>query len=182
MENEATQQRQSKGGMKVILIFGLIGGVIVSSMLIGGTFLWNDVLSYDSAEYMGYATMLIALSTIFIGIKNYRDKQLGGVISFGKAFKIGIFIGLVASLLYVITWMTMVQISPDVLDMFSEMAKKQMESEQLTPEEMSAKIEEGKIMMEYYKNPFIMFIATFLEIFWLAALISLISAVVLKRR
>ena len=75
---------------KVILIFGIIAGIIVSAMLFismaGGS------MDFENGELLGYATMIIALSTIFFGIKTYRDKYLNGSIRFGKAFLMGLYL------------------------------------------------------------------------------------------
>lgn len=38
---------------------------------------------------LGYLTMLIALSAVFVAIKRHRDADLGGVIRFWPAFGLG---------------------------------------------------------------------------------------------
>ena len=78
---------------KNILIYGLISGVIVSTvMLISMNYYSHCEGNVDLTTSMviGYASMLIAFSMVFVGIRNYRDKFNNGIVSFGKAFKIGI--------------------------------------------------------------------------------------------
>src|SRR5215210_668865 len=89
---------------KNILIYGLIAGVIVSVlMLLSMNYISHceGNVDYTTSMVIGYASMLLAFSLVFVGIRNYRDKYNGGVISFGKAFKIGILIVLIASTMYV---------------------------------------------------------------------------------
>src|SRR5215471_18356157 len=93
---------------KNILVYGLISGVIVTTvMLIGMNYLSHckGNVDYNTSMLVGYASMLVAFSLVFVGIRNYRDKYNGGVISFGKAFKVGIMIVLIASTIYVIAWL-----------------------------------------------------------------------------
>ena len=52
----------------------------------------------------GYLTMIVALTAVFLGIKRYRDKALGGVIRFVPALLVGLGISAVASIFYVIGW------------------------------------------------------------------------------
>src|SRR5436190_10057891 len=93
---------------KNIIIYGLIAGIVVSVLMLASV---NYVsyckgnVDYDTSMLIGYASMLIAFSLVFVGIRNYRDKYNGGVISFGKAFKIGIMIVLIASTIYVGAWL-----------------------------------------------------------------------------
>src|ERR1700754_727357 len=86
---------------KNVLIFGLIAGLIVSTVMSISiaTCYKND--NYEGSEVLGYTSMIIAFSMIFVAIKNYRDKYNNGVISFLKAFKIGLFVTLIAGTLYV---------------------------------------------------------------------------------
>ena len=93
---------------KNIIIYGLIGGIVVSVLMLFTThyvsFCAGNV-DYDTSMLIGYASMLIAFSIVYVGIRNYRDKYNDGVMSFGKAFKIGLMMVLIASTIYVIAWL-----------------------------------------------------------------------------
>src|SRR5215472_16188724 len=90
---------------KIILKFGLIGGVIVGSVnWLIATMCSRDVVNFDQTMIIGYAGMLVALSMIFFGIKSFRDHHGKGKISFWKGVQIGLLITLVASLMYYAGW------------------------------------------------------------------------------
>ena len=93
---------------KNIIIYGIIAGIIVSVLMLSTVNYLSHCegnVDYDTSLIIGYASMLIAFSLVFVGIRNYRDKYNEGVISFGKAFKIGIMIVLIASTIYVVAWL-----------------------------------------------------------------------------
>lgn len=75
-------------------IYGLITGLVI--FLIHLT-LGKD-LSYETNEILGYVSIFISLSFVFFGIKHFRDKVNGGVLSFGKALLIGFLISLLVAL------------------------------------------------------------------------------------
>ena len=62
-------------------------------------------VDYNTSMLIGYASMLIAFSLVFVVICNYRDKCNERVINFGKAFRTGIMIVLIASTIYVVAWL-----------------------------------------------------------------------------
>ena len=93
---------------KNIIIYGLIAGTLVSIFMLASMNYLSHCegnVDYNTSMLIGYASMLIAFSLVFVGIRNYRDKYNGGLISFGKAFKIGIMITLIASSMYVVAWL-----------------------------------------------------------------------------
>ncbi len=53
---------------------------------------------------IGYLTMLVGLSLVFVAIKRHRDVDRGGVIGFFPALGLGLGISLVAALLYALCW------------------------------------------------------------------------------
>ena len=90
---------------KIIWTYGLISGIIVGAMLMLSLPLHEQgIIDFDSGMVVGYTTMVIALSLVFFGIRNYRDTTGGGRISFGTGVKIGLLISLIASLLYCLAW------------------------------------------------------------------------------
>ena len=73
---------------KISVIYGLIGGIIVSAFMALTIPNMDADTDMTLSMFMGFASMIVALSTVFLGIKKYRDVHLNGVISFGKAFLI----------------------------------------------------------------------------------------------
>ena len=82
---------------KIILTYGAItGAVIILSMTLGIYAAQAGADSFFASEALGYTIMLIGFSMIFVATKKYRDDELGGVINFGTAFKVGLGISLIA--------------------------------------------------------------------------------------
>lgn len=169
---------------KNVLVFGLIGGLIVSAlMLILISFNYNDSELMENSMWLGYATMLIAFSMIFVGVKNYRDKYNDGVISFGKALKLGLLITLVASTIYVITWQIEYRLFfPEFMDRYVDLELAKMKSDGLSEQEINEGTAEMMKMKEMMKNPVINILFTYLEILPVGVIVSLFCALILKRK
>ena len=93
---------------KILLRYGLIGGAILVINFFLFSSLWMsdaENTDFQLGELVGYASMILALSTVFFGVKAYRDKQRNGVISFKDAFLNGLIIVVIASVIYVVGWM-----------------------------------------------------------------------------
>ena len=84
-----------------ILKYGVIAGLIVGLLMAATIPLVRDTPAEPYGMAIGYTTMLIALSTIFVAIKRRRDAQ-GGVIRFWPAFGMGLGISVIAGIVYVI--------------------------------------------------------------------------------
>ncbi len=167
---------------KNVLVFGLIAGAIVSVFAASVAFV-GDNSDYDHSMLVGYAAMLVAFSFAFVGIKNYRDKYNGGLITFGKAFKTGFFISLIASTMYVITWMIVFHFFvPDFMDKYAEHMLKQAAAKGASAAEIAATTSEMATYKELYKNPVMVALLTYMEILPVGILVTLISAFILKRK
>ena len=88
---------------KIVLTFGLISGFIMSVMMMV-QLQFMDSIGFDRGEIVGYTSMVVAFLLIYFGVRTYRDNVIGGTISFGRAFGVGMLISVVAALIYVATW------------------------------------------------------------------------------
>lgn len=169
---------------KQVIIFGLISGLIVSSlMLISMAICTSQGATFEHGMIYGYAGMILAFSMIFVGIKNFRDKHNGGYISFGKAFMVGFYICLIASTMYVIIWLIdNYFFIPDFSDRYAEFMINQLKKEGASEADIAAKTAEMVKFKEMYKNPVIKTLFTYLEILPPGLLFTLIAALIFKKK
>jgi hypothetical protein len=165
---------------KNIIVYGLIAGIIVSVLML---FSIGNINDLNIGLAIGYASMLLAFSLVFVGIKNYRDKYNGGVISFGKAFKIGIMIVLIASTMYVISWLiNYFFFIPDYMEKYAASMLDQLKASGTSQAEIDKQAKEMASFNARYKNPFFNALITYTEILPVGLAVTLISSFILKRK
>lgn len=168
---------------KTILTYGLIAGLIVTAFMVYGTYSCYSNKDFKPSEVLGYTGMLVSFAFVFLGIRNYRNNQNGGTITFGQAFKIGALISLIASTCYVLVWLVEYYcFFPDFMEKYSAMALKQAQESGISPAELQAKTQEMNMYKEWYKNPIFIVLLTYMEILPLGLVVSLISALILKKK
>jgi hypothetical protein len=170
---------------KIILIYGLIAGSIVAIMMFITMPMYNNgTLNMDNGELLGYTTMIIALSLVFFGVKSYRDNHANGAISFGKGFKVGILITLVACTMYGLAWeVTYSQIGDEFTKKMTDKYYEDMKAEGASEAELQKAKEQWESFGEIYKNPLFRFAFTvFVEMFPVGLAITLLSAAVLRKK
>src|ERR1700712_296505 len=94
-----------------ILKYGVAAGLLAGVPLSRVVITWGDQPPIANGMVIGYTIMLVALSTIFVAIKRYRDLDRGGVVGFWRALGLGVGISAVAGVIYVIAWETSVWIA-----------------------------------------------------------------------
>lgn len=169
-----------------IIIYGLIAGIVVSFLML---FNVNSIshregnIDFDRSLLIGYASMLIAFSLVFVGIRNYRDKYNEGVISFGKAFKIGIMIVLIASTIYVVAWLIdYFFFIPDFAEKYSAHMLDKLKASGASQIEIDKQTIEMASFVRMFKNPFYNAMMTYIEILPVGLIVTLISSLILKRK
>ncbi len=171
---------------KNILIYGLIAGIIVSCLMLFSVNYYSHCegnVDYSTSMLIGYASMLIAFSLVFVGIRNYRDKYNNGIISFGKAFKIGIMIVLIASTMYVVAWLIdYFFFIPHFMDNYSAHMLDKLRASGASPAEIDKQTKEMANFARMYKNPFFNAMMTYMEILPVGLVITIISSLILKRK
>lgn len=169
---------------KTVLTFGLISGGILSALSsIMMPLCLNGVIPSENMELMGYATMALAFLAVFFGIRSYRERHGGGTITFGRAFKVGILITLITCAVYVIAWEIVYWgFIPDFGDKFAAITLEKMKAGGATPDAIVKAEAEMARFKELYKNPLFNVGITFMEIFPVGLIVTLVSAAILRRK
>lgn len=166
--------------LRMVIVYGLVAGLIVGLPLSIFTIAWPDLSCTSAGMVIGYAVMLIAFSTIVVAIRR-RRAALGGVIRFLPAFGLGLGISAVASACYVVAWELSVAISGfDFPAKFAATMIAQQEANGVS----GAALDQFRAEMETFKinyaNPLWRIPMSFAEMFPVGALVSLVSAALLR--
>lgn len=169
---------------KIILKYGLFASAVVTLTLIITAIIGVDcVMMGPWGMVVGFGSMLIAFSFIFVAIKAYRDRIGNRSVTFGRALSIGLLISLMASTFYVATWVIeYYTIFPDFMDKYIETTLEQAKQSGLSEAELKAKTIETDQWRETYATPAGIILFTYMEILPLGILVSVIAALILKRK
>jgi len=164
--------------MRYVLIYGAIAGSITIAVIMS-TFLF-DLPDHLHSEWFGYLVMLAALSLIFVGVKRYRDVECGGVIGFIRALLVGLGIAVVAGLFYVAGWEGYLATTDgNFIQDYAAGMLADMRASGATAAQIAATQAEMQPYIEAYAHPLSRMAITFIEIFPVGALVSLVSAIAL---
>lgn len=161
------------------VIAGLLAGVPLSIIVLGA----GDHPPMANGMVIGYLTMLVALSTVFVAIKRYRDVDKGGVVGFWPAFGLGLGISAVAGVIYVIAWETSVALAHvDFAGGYARAVIAEQRARGVSGRALAKVAAEMDAFKVQYANPLFRWPMTFAEIFPVGVLVSLISAALLRNR
>ncbi|MEM0939271.1 MAG: DUF4199 domain-containing protein [Bacteroidota bacterium] len=166
------------------ILFGLFAGFInIAGWFVLKALFQKENTDFGLGEILGYAVMLLALSTVFFGVKRYRDRQLNGKITFVQALFNGLGIVLIASVIYVVGWeIYYPNFASGFEEQYTTYIVNTMEAEGHSKDEIQAQKEEMAVWIEKYKSPFYRIPSTFTEILPPGILIALITALLLKKK
>jgi hypothetical protein len=166
--------------MKYALTYGSLAGFAIISVMLAGI-LFSDRDSVFYSMWFGYGVMLVAMIFMFVGVKRYRDIELGGVIRFKSAFLMGLGIAVVAALAYILIWeVYLAATGYRFMDDYIAGLARDMQAQGRTAAEIAREMEDFEWMRANYSNPLVRIPMTFLEIFPVGLLVALVSAGLLR--
>jgi hypothetical protein len=139
----------------------------------------------EFGELIGYASMIVALSMIFFGIKSYRDDYHSGTVTFGKGVQIGLLITAIATVMYAGSWEIALKTQPKLGNYMADYTAnylEKMKAQGASEAEVQKQAEEMAVWNERYKNPLIRFGMVMMEILPVGIIITLLSAAILRRK
>ncbi len=170
----------------VVVKYGVIGGVIVSLLFLGPMALRPD--SYMNPENMGigqvvgYSIMILSMLCVFFGVRAYRKHHIEFEFSFVQGLLVGLQITVVANVIFYLGNVLLYEvIAPDFLHDFGKFYKSHMISN--APDEATKKLVAAEFDAQagILENSYLYALVMAASTFFIGIIISLISALSLKR-
>jgi hypothetical protein len=164
------KRTQLKVGMSYGAIYGLGASVVTFLFYFLGADLQSKI-----PQLLGY---IILITTIVYAIKNYRDKDLNGAISYGHALGTGVLVGLFGGIITAFfTVLLFTFIDPELIEKIISKATEQMTEKGMTEEQMDM----GIRMTRKFMTPGFLFIFAMIGSAFMSLIFSLIIAAIMKK-
>jgi len=138
-------EQQATSPLKAAINYGLLTAL---GMVVYGIILY--LVGMDKNPVLPYVSYIILLAGIYLGSVNYRDKHLGGFITYGKAVTVGFFIALVVAVIMAVwTYIFIKFIDSGAMAEAMILAEERMAEQGMS----EAEIEQGLIMAEKFQSP-----------------------------
>ncbi len=165
--------------MKSAFMPSLMPGIYLGFALIMYT-LVLFILDVDMESPLKYGSYVIMAIGLYLSIVAFRDKQLDGFISYGKAFSSGFYTGLFASVIASVFTIIYVQyIDTELIANILLIAEESML--EANPDMSNEQIDQALSMTEMFTSPIMMGVMGFIANLILSAILSLIIAIFAKR-
>ena len=169
---------------RIVLTRGLASGAILAGLTaITLPLCMNGTIDFAYSQVIGYTAMVLAFLLVFFGIRTYRQEVGGGTITFGKAFQVGILITLITCAFYVVAWQIVYWgFWPDFLDQLQAYQLAKMRAAGESAKTIAAMQANMATFARLYRNPLFNVAVTFLEVFPVGLVVTLVSALILRRK
>ena len=166
---------------RTVLTFGLISGAMSAGMMLA-TLPLADSMGMKTAEIFGYTTMVLSALLIYFGIRSFRDNAGAGRLTFGQGVAVGILIALIASACYVGTWeLIYFKLKPGFAEKYAASMIERAKASGASQQKIDEKVREAQGFKQMYDKPLNNIALTFMEIFPIGLLVTLISAGILRK-
>ncbi len=161
--------------------YGLFAGLILIVVALGVHLTGMVDYTGQSSSGTWISTLInygVLTAFIVLAVRQHRDQELGGGITFGRSFYVGFIVILVAGILSAIWgYVFFAFIEPDLIDQMMEMQKEVMMDQQgMSASDADKAMEMGAMFM----SPGFFAIVGLLSTLFVGAIISLIVAAVMK--
>jgi hypothetical protein len=173
--------------LHTILRYGIISGLIVASLMFitQMTILGLGVQkeTFDYGMIIGYTTIFLASMAIYYAVRHYRDVKNENQISFVQGLLIGLGVTLISCVFYSLMWMIIYyNFMPDFMDQYANYSIEKMQKAGATVDEINQFSKDLEGYKTMYKSPVNIFFLTMIEPLPVTFSVSLLSALILKRK
>lgn len=159
---------------KNALYWGLIMGIV---LIIYSLIMFFLNLSLE--KWVNWLSYIFIIAVLVVGTINYRDKELGGVMSYGQALGFGVLVILFATLINAIySFIFMKYIDPEIIERMLTMQEEEMIKRGIP----DAQIEQGMGMVKKFMTPLMINLFAIPVSVFFGFIISLITSIFLQKK
>ncbi len=167
---------------KTVLTFGLISGAMAAGMMLA-TLPFVDKIGFEKGEILGYTTIVLAALMVFFGVRSYRENAGEGRLTFGRGFAVGILITLIFSACYVGTWeIVYYKLMPDFNEKYTAHMVERAKASGVSQEKIDKTVKDAQDFKQMYDKPVNNIAFTFMEVFPIGFVVTLVSAGILRKK
>jgi hypothetical protein len=145
-------------------------------------FIFRSKRNFFIEEIVGYITIVLSLLFVYVAIRQWREQYNYGALTFGQGLKIGTLVTLFPSFLFgLYSWIEMSILDPGFGDKYYNYTIENIKKT-TPPGELQAALQSAAYQKEIFSNPFMQFIAMFGTVFIIGFIITIISAMILRRK
>lgn len=163
---------------------GLKFGVIIAVVLIVFTLVTFAFLEISTSAKIAWISYLVFIGLIIYGIIVYRNKEMGGFITYGQSFQSGFFISLASGfILTVFLYVYYKLIDPEAFQQLMEYSSEVSREKilQSMPNADESQIDAGIEMQKKFMTPGIVSFISFFYYLAAGVITSLIASVFIKK-
>jgi len=166
---------EKRSQWKVAMTYGAMYGLVSSIIYLIFYFAGADI-DNKGPQLIGY---FILIATIYIGITNHRNNDLGGFISYSRSLGTGVLIGLFGGIITgFFTVLMFTVIDPELAQKIVEKAQQDMvEKGNMSEEQISMAVS----WTQKFMNPLMLFLFSILGSIFMAFIFSLIVSIFTKK-
>jgi hypothetical protein len=166
---------------KTTLRYGLYATVLLVALSAVDFFIIAKLAGPAVQEIAGYLTMLLSMVFVFIGIRHYRDQVNGGSLSFVQGLKIGLLIIIIPSVCFGLFDILYTEvIHPGWMNEYYVAYAERLKTS-TPPDKLDAVLKKMNEEKEMFSNPLIQFLLMSLTVFIIGFIVTIISAITLRR-
>ncbi len=165
---------ENKSSMwKNALNWGVIMGIVLIIY-----YLLMFFLELNLQKWVGYVSYVFLIAVLIVATINYRDKTLGGVITYGQALGFGVILMLFASIIYAIFfYIFAVYIDPEFINKTLAMVEEEYTKAGLTDEQIEAALG----MVKKFMSPILISLISIPTYVFMGLIFSLVTSAFLKK-
>jgi hypothetical protein len=162
--------------------YGLLSGLALAVML-ALTVPFEHHTSARWGMVGGYTIMVLSFLIVFVGVKQYRDTECGGSITFGRALAAGVLMMLISCACYVAMWeVLMATVEKNFAHEYAGTMLERAQKSGIQGAALEAKIAEIHKFEVMYSNPLYRVPMTLLEPLPVGIVMALVTAGILRRK